>query len=97
MKNHLWRVAYSTRFSSSSGMERYHIDHKAEDVYVLTEAPSIPAISAEIKETLDYQTSLTSINKAEYLGTVLNACLGVCYCQSCQTGEEGLAIRNAEG
>jgi hypothetical protein len=97
MKNHLWKVVYSTRFSSSSGMERYSIDHPGLEAYVLTEDPSIPAIETEIAETLDNQTSLTGITKAEYLGTVLNQCFESCRCGVCQVADEGLAMRNAEG
>jgi hypothetical protein len=97
MKNHLWKVTYSTVFQSSSGMQRYS-NHDADlEAYVLTGDPSIPAIEHEIREVLDCQTSLTEITKAEYLGTVINDCSGACRCRACATTDEGLAMREAEG
>lgn len=67
----LWRVKYSTRFSSSSGMERYHIDHPNLSGYIATSGDSVRDVEATLSATLDSQSRLTSLDEAQYIGRLL--------------------------
>lgn len=68
----VWRVRYDSRFESSSGMDRYHIDHKDCTGLVVTREETLDAVRAAIGASLDSQSRLCVLHEAHYLGETLN-------------------------
>lgn len=67
----LWKVRYDVRFSSSSGMERYHIDHDDQTGYVVTKGESLADVRAVLQASLDRQSQVTALHEAHYMGKVI--------------------------
>lgn len=68
----IWRVRYDSRFESSSGMQRYHIDHKDCTGLVATEAEHLGAVRKAICDHIGPQSRLMALHEAHYLGCTLN-------------------------
>lgn len=66
-KRWLWRAEYKAMFRSSSGMEEYTAPADGV-VYVATTGDSISEVAKMIQASLDCQTHIYDIVRAEYLG-----------------------------
>ena len=68
----VWRVRYDTRFSSSSGGQPYHSDHRDCTGLVVTAGESLDDVRRALRSMLGNQTMLTDLHEAHYLGSTLN-------------------------
>jgi hypothetical protein len=67
----VWRVVYDSRFSSSSGMKEYRIDHNDIQALVLTVGGSLEDVENSIKSSLNNQTRFVRLTRAEWLGKAI--------------------------
>jgi len=69
---YVWRVRYDCRFQSSSGMDRYHIDHKDQSGIIVTRTADLNAVWREIESAIGSQSNVTKLHEADYLGASIN-------------------------
>lgn len=69
---YVWRVRYDCRFESSSGMDRYHIDHPCQSGIIVTRTADLNAVCDEIERAIGTQSRITTLHEAVYLGASIN-------------------------
>ena len=68
----IWEVVYDCVFSSSSGMERYSVEHNNQSGLVWTSGNSLGDVQSAIQDGLDNQTELTRLISSKYIGATIN-------------------------
>ena len=68
----IWKVIYDCVFSSSSGMERYSIEHNNQSGLVWTSGNSLGDVRSAIQDGLGDQTRMTRLISAEFIGATIN-------------------------
>jgi len=69
---YVWKVRYDTRFDSSSGMDKYHINHKDNNGIVITREGSLDAVKEAIMSAYGHGHTLTRLHEAHFVGTTIN-------------------------
>lgn len=71
MRMNLWKVTFTSQFSSSSGMKPYSLDPVTRTEHVLTEIQQrhLDDVESVIRESFCGQTVLTGVSECAWIGT----------------------------